>query len=103
MKKIFIMLMLVSILLLTGCGKDNAESVFKNLTNKIEKLNGYTITGVLDVKNNSNNYNYDVSVSYMPKDKYRVSLVNTSNNHEQVILRNDDGVFVLTHQSLQQI
>ena len=98
MKKIFLMFVLIStILLLTaGCGKDNAESVFKDLTNKISKLNGYTISGVLDVKNNNSNYNYDVTVSFMKKDKFRVSLVNTSNNHEQVILRNDDGVFVLT-------
>ena len=32
----------------------------------------------------------------MSKDKYKVELVNKANNHEQVILRNDDGVFVLT-------
>ncbi len=96
MKKIFVFLMLISILFLTGCGKENAESVFKDLTNKINKLNGYTLSGSLEVKNNNSNYTYDVSVSYMKNDKYRVSLVNTSNNHEQVILRNDDGVFVLT-------
>ena len=96
MKKIFVLVMLLSIILLTGCGKDNAESVFKDFTNKINKLNSYTIKGVLDVKNNNNTYNYDVEVSYMSKDKFRVTLVNTANNHEQVILRNDDGVFVLT-------
>ena len=96
MKKLFVFLMLIGIMVLTGCGKNNAESVFKDLTNKINKLSGYTLSGVLEVKNNNNNYTYDVSVSHMKKDKYRVSLVNTSNNHEQVILRNDDGVFVLT-------
>ena len=96
MKKIFVFLMLMTIIFITGCGKDNVESVFKDLTNKINKLNGYTLTGVLEVKNNSNNYTYNVIVNHMEKDKYRVSLVNTANNHEQVILRNDDGVFVLT-------
>ncbi len=37
----------------------------------------------------------------MKNDKFKVTLVNTSNNHEQVILRNDDGVFVQTHKSTQ--
>ena len=96
MKKIFVMVVLICMIFLTGCGKDSKDSIFKDFTNKINKLDGYTITGVLDVKNNNNNYNYNVSVSYKSKDKYRVSLVNTANNHEQIILRNDDGVFVLT-------
>ena len=96
MKKLFVVVVLICMIFITGCGKESKESVFKDFTNKINKLDGYTLTGVLDVKNNNNNYNYDVSVSYKSKDKFRVSLVNTANNHEQVILRNDDGVFVLT-------
>lgn len=102
MKKVFVFLVLIGIIFITGCGKNNAGSVLKDLTNKINKLNGYTLKGVLDVKNNNNSYTYDVSVSFMQKDKYKVELVNQANNHEQVILRNDDGVFVMTHQSLQQ-
>ena len=96
MKKLIIVPLLIGILFLTGCGRDNAESVFKDFTNKISSLNGYIISGTLDVKNNDNTYNYDVEVSYKSKDKFRVSLINKANNHEQVILRNDDGVFVLT-------
>lgn len=96
MKKIFVMLVIICMIFLTGCGKDNKDTVFKNFTNKISKLDSYKISGVLDVKNNNNNYNYNVEVSFKSKDKFRVSLVNTANNHEQVILRNDDGVFVLT-------
>ena len=96
MKKVFVFLVLIGIIFITGCGKDNAEGVLKDLTKKINKLNGYTLKGVLEVKNNNNNYTYDVSVSFMQKDKYKVVLVNQANNHEQVILRNDDGVFVLT-------
>ena len=96
MKKLFVFLVLIGIIFITGCGKDNAEGVLKDLTKKINKLNGYTLKGVLEVKNNNNSYTYDVSVSFMQKDKYKVELVNQANNHEQVILRNDDGVFVLT-------
>ncbi len=96
MKKICILFSLILIIFLTGCGKVSSESILKDLTNKINKLNSYTLTGNLDVTNENNSYNYDVTVSYMAKDKFRISLINTSNNHEQVILRNDEGVFVLT-------
>ena len=33
---------------------------------------------------------------YEKKDNYKVELVNTVNNHQQIILRNDDGVYVVT-------
>ncbi len=96
MKKIFILVMILMVLLVTGCGKDNSTDIFKSLTDKVNKLNSYTLSGNLEVNNENNSYNYSVVVSYMAKDKFKVSLVNTSNDHEQVILRNDDGVFVLT-------
>ena len=96
MKKILILIMLLGIFFLTGCGKSNAEQVFKDLTNKINKLNSYTLTGNLEIKNSSSTHNYNVTVNFMKNDKFRVTLINTSNNHEQVILRNDEGVFVLT-------
>ncbi len=96
MKKILILLVVLGTIFITGCGKNNIDNIFKDLTDKINKLDAYTLNGNLTVKNNNNSYNYNVSVSFMAKDKFRVSLVNTANNHEQVILRNDDGVFVLT-------
>jgi len=96
MKKIFIFIIFFMMIFLTGCGKDTSEDIFKDLTDKINKLTSYSLNGTLDVKNKNNSYSYLVNVSYKEKDKFRVSLTNKSNNHEQVILRNDDGVFVLT-------
>ena len=96
MKKIFVFLIVFCILLLTGCGKNTSESVFKDLTKKINNLNTYTLSGVLEVKNDNSNYNYDVVVDFKKDDKYKVSLRNISNSHEQVILRNDEGVYVIT-------
>ena len=46
--------------------------------------------------NNESSYKYDVEVSYLKDDKFKVSLNNQINNHTQVILKNDDGVYVLT-------
>ena len=50
----------------------------------------------MEIVNNEDTYKYNVEVSYKHKDYYKVEKVNTLNNHEQVILRNDDGVYVVT-------
>ena len=41
-------------------------------------------------------YTYDVEVSYKKDNNYKVSLTNQANSHTQVILKNSDGVYVLT-------
>ena len=48
----------------------------------------------MEIVNNEDVYTYDVKVAYKKGDFYRVSLKNTSNNHEQIILKNSDGVYV---------
>jgi len=50
----------------------------------------------MELMNNEDIYEYDVKVSYKEGDFYKVDLTNTSNNHEQVILRNKEGVYVVT-------
>ena len=40
-------------------------------------------------------FSYNI-VAAKYKDYYRVNLVNTINNHEQVILKSDEGVYVVT-------
>ena len=50
----------------------------------------------MEIINNEDTYTYNVKVSYQKQDYYRIELVNTLNNHEQVILRNDEGVYVDT-------
>ena len=54
------------------------------------------MTATLEVLNNDDIYNYEVETAYKKDDYYKITLTNTSNNHEQIILRNDDGVYVLT-------
>lgn len=82
------------IFLLCGCKRVNEESIKKDLSNNINKLKGYHIVGKLDVYNGDNKFNYDVESSKY-KSNYRVSLINKSNDHEQIILKNSDAVYVL--------
>ena len=96
MKKYLFLFLLVLCMLIVGCGKNNNKSIKNDLIKQINNLKGYELTGKLEVVNNDDVFNYDVSVSYKDKDFYRVSLKNVANNHEQIILRNDDGVYVVT-------
>lgn len=83
------------LIILSGCGNKDSDLV-KDLSKKISGLNSYHLSGVLEIVNNENTYLYDVDVSFLKDNFFRVSLVNKSNNHEQIILRNSDGVYVLT-------
>lgn len=96
MKKVFLFILTMLILLSTGCGKYTEDDIIKDLEKKINKLSGYRLEGNLEILNNEEVYNYDVDVSYKKDDLYKVSLTNTSNNYEQIILKNKDGVYVLT-------
>ena len=100
MKKYLFLILFVSCLFLVGCGK-NDNTIKEDLIKKINDLKNYQLNGKLEVVNNDDVFNYDVVVSYKDKDYYRVSLKNIANNHEQIILRNEEGVYVMTHKSMQ--
>ena len=96
MKKYLFLILLVLCLFMVGCGKNNNKSIKEDLIKKINNLKSYQLNGKLEVVNNDDVFNYKVTVNYKDKDYYRVSLKNNANNHEQIILRNDDGVYVVT-------
>ena len=95
MKKL-LALFFFSIFLLAGCGKYGEEDVIKDFKKKVEDAKAYYVEGNLELVNNDDVYHYDVEVAYKEDNYYRVSLTNTSNDHTQVILKNDDGVYVVT-------
>ena len=94
MKKIFILMCCV--FFLCGCGKIDDKDVVKELEKNINNKVGYKLEGTLEILNNDEVYVYDISVGHKKDDYYKVVLTNQSNNHSQVILKNDDGVFILT-------
>lgn len=50
----------------------------------------------MQITNNEDKYNYLVDVTYKKGTYYKVSLINKENKHEQIILKNDEGVYVVT-------
>ena len=95
MKKIFLCLMSFC-LILTGCGKGNEKKVLDEFQNKVENSKSYYLSGNMELINNEDVYTYDISVSYKKDDFYKIELVNVINNHRQIILRNEEGVYIVT-------
>ena len=96
MKKFFLVMIAILLVFVTGCGKYSKEDVVNDLEKKVKKLSAYKLEGNLEILNNEETYNYDVDVLYKKDDLYKVSLTNTANDYEQIILKNTDGVYVLT-------
>ncbi len=96
MKKYFILILLVLVLTVSGCGKkDKALNIKDNFVKTNEKKTSYLVKGTMDIVSNEDTFSYNV-VAAKNNDLYRVNLTNTINNHEQVILRSNDGVYVVT-------
>lgn len=93
MKKIGLGLLLILVVLCTGCFNKNKDTL-KSFKKTVEKLNSYKVEGTLEIINNENIYTYDVEASYKKEDTFKVSLKNKTNDHEQIILKNEEGVFV---------
>ena len=94
MKKIIIFISLV--LLLSGCMKSKEENLVKELNNKISSSKSYQLNATLDIYRNEEKFTYDVESSYLEGDYFKVSLINKSNNHKQIILKDKNSVYVLT-------
>ncbi len=95
MKKIFLYLMSLC-LILTGCGKHNDKDVLSGFMKQVEESDSYYLSGNMELVNNEDIYTYNIAVSYEKEDHYKIELTNAINQHQQVILRNDDGVYVIT-------
>lgn len=81
---------------LAGCGKKDAGSVVKDLDHVISKLDSYQGVGKMVLYTGQQPQEYFVEVWYQKPHYYRISLTNDSKDITQIVLRNDEGVFVLT-------
>ena len=95
MKK-YLLLFIIGILFLTGCGKYDENDAMKDFSKMVNDTDNYSLKGNLEILSNEDSFKYDVEVAYKEGDYYKVNLKNTTNDHEQIILKNDDGVYVIT-------
>lgn len=97
MKKIGILLLAV-LLFVTGCGKTDKTSVINDFKSKVNKSKSYVLSGTMEIINDEDVFKYDIETKYLNDNQeyYKVTLVNQTNNHEQIILKNEEGVYVVT-------
>ncbi|WP_044893593.1 LolA family protein [Bacillus alveayuensis] len=81
---------------LAACGAKSQEDVIKELDKKMEELSSYKAEAKMTLTTGSEPQVYDVEIWYKQPSYYRVNLKNAEKEQNQMILRNDEGVFVLT-------
>lgn len=89
-------LCLLSVMLLASCGKKDEEDVIGDLSDTWNSLESYKAEGTLTLYTGQEPQEYEVEVWHKKPDYYRISLTNKARDITQIILRNEEGVFVLT-------
>ncbi|GAA0431626.1 outer membrane lipoprotein carrier protein LolA [Lentibacillus halophilus] len=85
------------ILLLAACGEQSKEDVLGKLESNLESMDGYKAKAVMTMTTGQENQTYNIDIWHQKKDYYRVELANEQDEKgSQIILKNDDGVFVLS-------
>lgn len=96
MTQFIVMVMFISMFILTACGEKSQESVTKNLEKTLNEMDGYKVKAEMKMNTGQEEQLYDVDVWFKKDDYFRVALENEHNKEGQVILKNQEGVFVLT-------
>lgn len=92
----FVLFGLILVFALTGCGEKSQEDVVKALDKKVEQMSGYKANARMTLQTGSEPQVYEVEIWHKSPAHYRVSLKNPKKDQSQMILRNNEGVFVLT-------
>ncbi|MDM5329327.1 outer membrane lipoprotein carrier protein LolA [Neobacillus sp. CF12] len=98
MKKRFLLVFtgLMVIFLLAACGSKSKDDVVKELNGKLNDLTGYKVDAKMTLKMGTDSQVYNVEIWHKDPTFYRVNLKNAEKDQSQMILRNNEGVFVLT-------
>ncbi|QQK75211.1 outer membrane lipoprotein carrier protein LolA [Salicibibacter cibarius] len=90
---------LASVLLLAACGDKSQEEVIEELDETLQTMSGYQTEATMTMQTGQEPRQYDVEIAHMQNEEnryYRVELQNEDEEQNQMILRNDEGVFLLT-------
>ncbi|PFK32500.1 DUF4367 domain-containing protein [Bacillus cereus] len=96
-RRLFLVIVgLLTVFALVGCMEKKQEDVVRDLEAKVKGMKSYQAEAKLSIKTGNEPQEYNVEVWHKEPSYYRVNLKNTKKDQSQIILRNDEGVFVLT-------
>ena len=99
MKKIYLIIGIVVIIVAGFLFYRMKGNSLKSTLEEAKKVNNYQLVCDMEMSQNDELKSYEVKVDYLKKEKqkyYRVELYDKSLNQAQVIIRNKNGVYVLT-------
>ena len=94
MKKVLVLIIFT--VLLTACVKNDANSVIKRFSDDVNNAKSYHLLAKMKIISDEEVFDYNLEIKSLKDNYYKVVLNNINNNHEQIILKNDDGVYVIT-------
>lgn len=103
MKMKAIGLTIIAIIMVVGIKVMKGSSFEKQWNNKIEQMTSYILKGDMELRKGQDYQKYDLEVYYQKEhDQYKVVLNDPNINQSQSIVRNQEGIYVMTPQ-LNQI
>ena len=97
MRSRIVALLLVAVMVvLAACGAPSKEDVMKKLSGKWNDAKGYDLQATMEIKTGAEPRLYDVDVWHTKPEFYRVHVTQKGKEDSQMIVRNDEGVFVIT-------
>ena len=81
---------------LSACGEATQEDVVKKVSNKWADTKGYELDAEMTIQTGGEPRVFDVNVWHTKPDYYRVKVTQNGEDVSQMIVRNKDGVFVVT-------
>ena len=94
-RKYLLIIMVMMLIFASGCGQKSSEDIIGDLEANLETLKSYKAVGTMTIESGESPQEYNVEVWYKQPDYYRIALSNTNTNVTQIILKNNEGVFVL--------
>ncbi|WP_339060960.1 DUF4367 domain-containing protein [Tepidibacillus marianensis] len=94
-KWLLMAIVMIFMVFLSGCGSKDSGDVVGDLEDQLADLNSYQAVGTMKIQTGETVQEYDVQVWYKQPHFYRIALNNANTKVTQIVLKNDDGVFVL--------